>query len=198
MTWKTAILSSALVLLPMAAAAQDGPHTQRDADPGRRAGASLGTAAQDGPQPQWDELVQSSALQPHEDVYVTLVTGRRIRGRIGEVTSTALTLTDGEDVQEYREAEIATIERRDPIGNGILIGMGVAGLAHLPILASYEGGYVFLHTFFPSLILGAATGAFTDWNLNEMLYQAGEAQVSVAPTLDIGNRGVGVRMSVGW
>ena len=141
--------------------------------------------------------MQSSALQPHEDVYVTLVTGRRIRGRIGDVTSTALTLTDGEDVQEYREAEIATIERRDPIRNGLLIGLGVGALASLSITASSGDVNVLLYTL-PFLYIGAATGAFTDWNLNEMLYQAGEAQVSVAPTLDIGNRGVGVRMSVGW
>ena len=175
MTWKTAILSSALVLLPMAATAQDGPQTQ------------------------WDELVQSSALQPEEDVYVTLVTGSRIRGRIGEVTSTALTLTDGEDVQEYREADIATIERRDPISNGILIGLGVGFLVNIPIGVGHsDSDSVPIGLVIAPLIIGAAIGGAVDSNHNSILYEAGSAQVSVVPTLSIGNRGVGVRMSVGW
>ena len=70
MTRKAAILSSVLMLLPMAAAAQDGPQTQ------------------------WDEWVQSTALTPQVEVYVTLVTGQRIRGWISDATSTALTVTD--------------------------------------------------------------------------------------------------------
>ena len=175
MTWKPVILSSALLLLlPVAAAAQDGPQTQ------------------------WDELVQSAVLQPEEAVYVTLVTGRRIRGRIGEVTSMALTLADGEDAHEYLEAEIATIERRDPITNGVLIGLGAAWLAHMPMTTSEQGTYLAGYTILPSMIVGAVVGGVVDSRHNEILYEAKSAQVSVAPTLDIGNRGVGVRMSVGW
>ena len=174
MAWKAAILSSALVLLPMAAAAQDRPQTP------------------------WAEWVQSTTLQPEEEVYVTLVTGSRIRGWITDATSTALTLTDGEDVQEYGSADIARIERRDPIVGGALIGLGVGYLVNLPIAATDGGEYILMWTLLPSLILGAAIGGIVDSNHNEMLYEAGSAQVSVTPTLDIGNRGVGVRMSVGW
>ena len=174
MTRKAAILSSVLMLLPMAAAAQDGPQTQ------------------------WDEWVQSTALTPQVEVYVTLVTGQRIRGWISDATSTALTVTDGRNVQEYGGADNARIERRDPIVSGALIGLGVGYLVDLPIAATDGGEYILMWTLLPPPILGAAIGGIVDSNHNEMLYEAGSAQVSVTPTLDIGNRGVGVRMSVGW
>ncbi len=104
---------------------------------------------------------------------------------------------DGRNVQEYGGADIAKIERRDPIVSGALIGLGVGYLVNLPIAATDGGEYILMWTLLPSLILGAAIGGIVDSNHNEMLYEAKSAQVSVTPTLNIGNRGVGVRMSVG-
>ncbi len=130
-------------------------------------------------------------------MYITLATGRRIRGRIGDVTSAALTLRDGEARQEYHEAEIARIERRDPIGSGVVLGLLVAMLTNSAIGGAGAIEVVY-HIFLPSLAAGATIGGFVDSRHNEILYESTGAGVSVAPTVDIGNRGAGVRMSVGW
>ena len=176
MTWKTLVLSSALVLLPIAAAAQDRPQTQ------------------------WQAFVQSTALQPQDEVYVTLVTGRRIRGRIGEITTAALTLADGEGIREYGEAEIASIERRDRIVSGVALGLlaGVGANAALLRGGSDQFGVIFAAFTVPTVLASMAIGGFVDSRFNELLYKAVPARVSVAPTVEIGNRGLGVRMSVGW
>ena len=71
-------------------------------------------------------------LQPRasvgDQVTVTDVTGREVRGTITQLSLSSLTLLLGQTKTEFFEAEIETISRRDSRWNGTLWGLGVGGV----------------------------------------------------------------------
>ena len=51
--------------------------------------------------------------------------GRRIRGYIIELSTAAVSLTDGRVTWTMTDAEVGRIERADPLTNGMWIGAGL-------------------------------------------------------------------------
>ncbi len=76
--------------------------------------------------------------RPGETVTITDVSGRRVRGRIGALSPTAIELQVNGQPRTWSEADVATIAQRhsDSLANGALWGLAVgAGLASLAVAA---------------------------------------------------------------
>ena len=74
-----------------------------------------------------DELLQSGEqLQPGDEIFVTDVSGRRIRTRISDVSAIALSVTEGRNTRTLRDTDVRKIERRDSLVNGSLVGVGIS------------------------------------------------------------------------
>ena len=113
MTWQMTVglVTLALLVLPGAAAAQD-------------VATSL------------DELVRSGELGPGDGVYVTDAAGRRIKGRISDMSPSMLEFTDGRDTWTLAANEVSKIELQDPVDTGIVIGIGAGLLSWVGIAAA--------------------------------------------------------------
>ena len=74
-----------------------------------------------------DELLRAGSLQPGAGVYVTDAAGRRLKGTLGEVSSTGLVVTHRGQAWTVAGADVREIELQDPLANGI--GYGMAAVA---------------------------------------------------------------------
>ena len=164
--------------------------------------AGAPAAAQEAAAPLNDLL--RTGLAPGDAVYVTDAQGERTEGRVSEISATGLTIANGDDAWTWTETEIARIEAKDGLANGIWIGVAIGVGAFLmrchygdnktgicPIIPyAVTGGYV-------QLGLGAYLGALFDRHMTRTLYPVPEpARVEVSPLLSRDR--VGARLTVGW
>ena len=146
-----------------------------------------------------DELLQSGEqLQPGDEIFVTDVSGRRIRTRISDVSAIALSVTEGRNTRTLRDTDVRKIERRDSLVNGSLVGVGISIAA---LWGSCELGqsecYGEAYAFFPALGVGALVGGIVDELVTETILQkSGSARVAVSPML--AKKGLGARISLTW
>ena len=156
-----------------------------------------------------DELLQSGEqLQPGDEIFVTDVSGRRIRTRISDVSAIALSVTEGRNtrilhdvphpVRILHDTDVRKIERRDSLVNGSLVGVGISIAA---LWGSCELGqsecYGEAYAFFPALGVGALVGGIVDELVTETILQkSGSARVAVSPML--ATKGLGARISLTW
>lgn len=144
-----------------------------------------------------------TGLAPGDAVYVTDAQGKRRDGRISEISANGLTIANGDDAWTWPETEIARIEAKDGLANGIWIGLAIGLGASLmgchygdnetgicPIPYALIGGYLHLG-------LGASLGALFDRHMTRTLYQAPPpARVEVSPL--VSHERMGVRLAVTW
>lgn len=174
MMWKRAVACLVLALLPREATGQD-------------VAESL------------DALLRGGRLTPGDGAYVTVVAGNGVvEGDVRALSSNALTLTHGGNTQEFAEAEIAKIERRDSLGNGVAIGFfGALGVS-TAMGVSFDQPYPAL--IYLGVVGGGAAliGGIVDANIRETVYRArgGRADLMVLPMLTTG--GLGARLRVRW
>ena len=161
-----------------------------------------GTAAAQDMATSLDELSGSGRLQAGDGVHVTDARGRRIKGDVVDLSSVAVSLTDGRTTWTVADAEISRIGRADPLKNGMWIGAGLAfagAIANCHLVEKRRSGYCYatFYTLPISLGLGVGLGALFDANRREKLFEAtGSADVQVSPVVTQG--GAGARLSVGW
>ena len=148
-----------------------------------------------------DELLRAGSLQPGEGVYVTDAAGRRLKGTLGEVSSTGLVVTHQGQAWTVAVADVRRIDLQDPLANGIGYGMAaVAGPLSAVCLAggSHPGEctYVLLYAF-PIVALGGAVGAVVDALRHKTVYRAaGSVQASVSPIVSRGS--LSTQVSISW
>jgi hypothetical protein len=94
-----------------------------------------------------------SLVKPGETVYVTEANGRRTKGRLGELSTSALTLLVAKMTSDRRESFVpqtglserdvaqVTVERSDSIWNGMLIGAATVGVPWLIVCGSHDWCY---------------------------------------------------------
>ena len=131
--------------------------------------------------------------------------GRKVQGRIVDLTvdSLAIGLKNGREEVPY--AQIVTIDRVDDLKNGALIGLAVGlGLFALDAaLAAEDGltlnaaGYVAIGALYGGLGAGAGTGIDALIGGNRNIYRRGRAaRVSIAPS--IGRDRVAAAIGIAW
>ena len=164
--------------------------------------AGAPAAAQEAAAPLNDLL--RTGLAPGDAVFVTDAQGERTEGRVSEISANGLTIANGDDAWTWPETEIARIEAKDGLANGIWIGVAIGVGAFLmrchygdnetgicPIIPyALTVGYV-------ELGVGAYLGALFDRHMTRTLYRAPPpGRVKVSPLLS--HERVGVRLAVGW
>ena len=160
------------------------------------------TAAAQRPATSLEEISGSGRLVSGDRIYVTDIGGRRMKGDVIELSSAAVSLTDGRVTWRLAETEVGKVERADSLKNGMWIGAGLAfagaiGWCHL--VEKRHSDYCFWTVYgLPiSLGVGVGLGAFLDANRREVLYEAAEgADVRLFPVLT--QTEGGVRLSIRW
>ena len=146
-----------------------------------------------------DELVRFGTLGPGDGVYVTDAGGRRIKGDVRDLSSSAVAVTDGHEVWTLADTEIETIERQDPLSTGMWIGAGL-GVAGFFVGCGLEGGEFCYRTFltFPLYFTTSiVVGAMIDASRHETVYRASRsARVTASPVLTRG--GAGILATLSW
>ena len=155
------------------------------------------------------ELAQSGGLRRGDAVDVFAASGRVLRGDVGDVSSTVLTIITDSDTRRTTDVpagDLREILFRDSLTNGMLWGFAV-GFASVPIYCQAEGlidseqcGYVFFYYGLPGIAVTTLIGAIIDSKMRRTIRigppQSGSAAVSVSPMFS-GDR-FGARMSVSW
>ena len=146
-----------------------------------------------------DVTLRGEGIGRGDEVYVTDAAGRRILGRILEVSAAALEVTAGDDVWTWAGDEVRKVERRDPLKNGILIGAAV-GAAYVGIscvATPEECAFAVYYFALPAVGGGGFVGAVIDASKPETVYLApGAARLTLSPILSTGR--VGAAASVAW
>lgn len=149
-----------------------------------------------------DELLQSGELQFGDEIFVTDVSGRRIKTRIRGVSAIALSVTEGRNTRTLRDTDVSKIERWDSVANGSLYGLGIGfaamlGTCRLESSSSGDFCYRASYLFYPGLAVGALVGGIVDARLTKTILQKpGSARVAVSPML--AKKGLGARISLTW
>ena len=152
----------------------------------------------------FDQL--SVLVKPGDKVSIVDATGREAEGRIGRLSRDELTLLTRAGARQLREQDVARIRQRrsDSLQNGAIIGAAAGlgyGLAILALMASIDdgGGPIPISVVTGMVVftgVGAAAGAGIDALITrrQVIYQrpGGGGQVSLAPLLRDGRRGVAV------
>ena len=148
-----------------------------------------------------DELVRFGTLGSGDGVYVTDAGGRRIKGDVDDLATSALAVTDGHEVWTLADTEIETIERQDPLSNGMWIGAGL-GVAGFFVGCGLEGGgdefcYRTFLTFPLYFTTSIVVGAMIDASRHETVYRRSRsARVTASPVLRKG--GAGILATISW
>ena len=87
-------------------------------------GETVARTSTEGVATSLDELLHVHGLQIGDGVYLTDVTGCRIKADISDVSPDSVTLATRRGTRLFREGEILKIERQDSVWNGIGIGIG--------------------------------------------------------------------------
>jgi hypothetical protein len=68
-------------------------------------------------------------VKPGDTLIVTDETGARVRGKVSQLSGTALVLDVSRALRRFQESDVDTIERRGPdsLKNGALIGLAIGG-----------------------------------------------------------------------
>ena len=158
-------------------------------------------------------------VKPGDTIYVTDASGRRTKGRLGELSASSLELLvrkTGPDGRETvvpqarlseRDVRQIVLQRRDPLWKGTVIGLGLGAIpgavAGLSGCAQYNGHACVTGPIFGALMIGgigAGVGALIDALITErttVYYQAPgqrSSRVQVSPRFS--KSGAGVQMSV--
>jgi hypothetical protein len=131
--------------------------------------------------------------------------GRKVQGRIVDLTPDSLALAAKGGRQEVRYAHIVTIDRVDDLKNGALIGLAVGvGLFALEAAVAAEDGltlsatgYVAIGALYGGLGAGAGTGIDALIGGNRNIYRRGSGtRISIAPS--IGRDRFGAAIGISW
>ena len=148
-----------------------------------------------------DELQISGGLKLGDHIYVTDSAGQRIEGDVIDISSSALSVTNGRGTWTFMDGDLHAIERRDELQDGIWLGAG-AGLGIFFAVCVPESGVGgCLGVSHISGTIFAAIGAFIGWSIDdrmrEKIYQkSGGTRLSVSTMLAAEH--VGAEVSVGW
>lgn len=151
-----------------------------------------------------NQLRSSGLLKPGDAVYVTDGNGRRTKGKIRDLSSTSLTLTEGRDTRNLDETDVRKIERRDSLENGIWIGLGI-GVGMTAVICKTDPDpehcpYTVAYVGLPAIAAGTILGAIVDAFIHKTLYLAppgsGSSRLRLSPNLS--NKRTGVSMSVAF
>ena len=164
--------------------------------------ATLATAGESAAQTtatSLDELVRARVLGVGDGVYITEVNGRRLKGDVRSVSSTALEVTDGRNAWRFAETEMLNVKRQDALRNGALVGLavgvGIAGAA-----CKLGGGgcvYGVIRYGYPAIAIGAFLGLMVDaaWH-RTVLDLSGSSRVVLSPV--ISDQAIAARVAAAW
>ena len=175
--WTVGVLTVGFLLLPGVASAQDMANSL-------------------------EELMRSGGLRPGSGVYVTDARGRRLKGDIRGLSTTALEIAHRGATHTFTGAEVIRIERQDSWANGIGYGvlLGAATFyGWCSAAGARECGLYLLHPGFGGIFMlaGGVAGGVVDANRHATIYRAsGSARASVKPIVSKGR--FGAQLSVGW
>lgn len=148
-----------------------------------------------------DELLRTGTLQTGRGVYVTDAAGRRLKGRLGDVSATSVVIRQGGQAWTIAGAEVHRIELQDSLRNGIAYGMATVAVPMAAGCAATgrrpgECTFVVLAAL-PLVGIGGLVGGVVDALRHRTVYRNDNAvQASVAPIL--AKRTLGARMAIGW
>ena len=131
--------------------------------------------------------------------------GRKVQGRIVDLTVDSLALAGKSGREEVPYAQIVTIDRVDDLKNGALIGLAV-GLGLFALDAAFAAedgvtlnaaGYVVIGALYGGLGAGAGTGIDALIGGNRNIYQRGRGtRISIAPS--IGRDRLAAAIGISW
>ena len=142
----------------------------------------------------FEQLIADGAIRPDQTVYVTSMSGHRVKGRLAELRPGSLVLTQGSLQIQLTEADVDRIQRGDSLLNGLWLGVG-AGIAAAWVaphvlcdLPDDEcAAIVFAAIGLPSIAGGAAAGALVDAAIKKTVFRIGapqgSAHIRVSPLL---------------
>ena len=147
----------------------------------------------------FDELLQAGSLRPGDGVFVTDTTGRRLKGTVSDLSSTALVATHEGEAWTAAAADLHRVERQDTLANGIAYGVLIAtgSLVGLCVAngGSRCGHFLYYMPYVP--ILGGVVGLVVDAHRHKTIYRAaGSTRVAVVPM--VSHERLGAQVSVGW
>ena len=140
------------------------------------------------------ELAEREQLREGDGLYVTVVSGRRIKADLHDLTSDALTLrarllwTNHWETLRFAEDEVVRVERQDSRWNGFHNGFGGA------LGASALFGVGFERPETALLYLGAVAGgsglvgAIVDGTIHAMVYEGPRARAGAGPATVVETR----------
>ena len=146
-----------------------------------------------------DELLQAGGLRPGDGVFVTDTTGRRLKGTVSDLSSTALVATHEGEAWTVAAADLHRVERQDTLANGIAYGVLIAtgSLVGLCVAngRSRCGHFLYYMPYVP--ILGGVVGLVVDAHRHKTIYRAaGSTRVAVVPM--VSHERLGAQVWVGW
>jgi hypothetical protein len=145
-------------------------------------------------------------VKPGDTLTITDTAGRKVQGRLSEVTPSTLALNVAGRPQQFQHADVDMGEKRGPdsLKNGALTGLAVGGgLAALfvgaALSAGEEGGYWYLIALPAYSGMGASIGAGVDALIEgrRVIYarsNSATAKMNVMPIVARGRTGVMVSM----
>ena len=140
-----------------------------------------------------DELLQAGSLRPGDGVFVTDTTGRRLKGTVSDLSSTALVATHEGEAWTVAAADLHRVERQDTLANGIAYGVLIATGSLVGLCRC--GQLLYYMPYVP--ILGGVVGLVVDEHRHKTIYRAaGSTRVAVVPM--VSHERLGAQVWVGW
>ena len=140
-----------------------------------------------------------SALKTGDPLTVTDTRGELVRGKLVQLDDTGIVLNPGNNERRRFEAQMVnTIEKRDPLRNGALIGLAIGaplGVLGGVFAANLEGGEYVLWGVLDGAIyggIGAAIGTGIDALIggHKVVYERAKTTVKLAPLLSKDRKGI--------
>jgi len=138
-------------------------------------------------------------------VMVTDDTGRAVKGRVTNVTGSALVLRVKDEDRVFTPNTTTQVVRRDSLDNGIVFGLVGGGVLGWSVMRAECGppGYdgecaaaVGVVTIPLGIGVGIAAGALIDGAIHKTLYRSSQrSRVSVVPVVGTDRRGVQLSLS---
>ena len=136
-------------------------------------------------------------------ISVTDRNGRRLQGRLIDLSPTTLSLQMDDGRRELEEAEVSIIRRsrHDSLKNGAIIG-SISGAVVAGVLlsdegpTSYPGVYALIMSLFGAAGAGIGVGLDAGYEKSQVVYRARRSarHLSVAPLLSRDRRGLSVSL----
>lgn len=152
-----------------------------------------------------DQVLRAYEVKAGDGVYVTDTRGRRVKGRISDVSARTLTVSNSSTrTRTWAHGEISRIERQDSPANGILWGTGLATAAFMMSCRDLRAKTGFCNVTgavvegVPYLAVGAVAGWILDVITTDTIYERKKSLESVGSSISVEAEDIGLRVSLVW